>query len=99
MAHLEAVMLAAVTTQIETTERREAARLRSERWRRAHGIGPRRPAQQPSLGILLEGHGGVRRDNGRCLKICPRQRPSLNAHGHVSIRTVICHHGLGAIPR
>jgi hypothetical protein len=30
-------------------ERREKARLRSERWRRAHGIGPRRPAQQPWL--------------------------------------------------
>jgi hypothetical protein len=30
-------------------ERRERARLRSERWRRARGIGPRRPAQQPWL--------------------------------------------------
>jgi hypothetical protein len=30
-------------------ERRERARLRSERWRRAHGIGPRRPAQKPWL--------------------------------------------------
>jgi hypothetical protein len=30
-------------------ERREKARLRSERWRRAHGIGPRRPAQRPWL--------------------------------------------------
>jgi hypothetical protein len=32
----------------ETTpeERRERARLRSERWRRAHGIGPRKPAQR-----------------------------------------------------
>jgi hypothetical protein len=29
--------------------RREAARLRSERWRRAHGIMPRRPAQKPWL--------------------------------------------------
>jgi hypothetical protein len=28
-------------------ERREEARLRSERWRRAHGIMPRRPAQRP----------------------------------------------------
>jgi len=33
-------------------ERREANRLRSERWRRAHGIGPRKPAQRP---WLLEG--------------------------------------------
>jgi hypothetical protein len=30
-------------------ERREKNRLRSERWRRAHGIGPRRPAKQPWL--------------------------------------------------
>jgi hypothetical protein len=30
-------------------ERREQARLRSERWRRAHGIMPRRSAQQPWL--------------------------------------------------
>jgi len=30
-------------------ERREKARLRSERWRRAHGIMPRRPAQRPWL--------------------------------------------------
>jgi hypothetical protein len=32
-------------------ERRERARLRSERWRRAHGIGPRRPAQRPWLAL------------------------------------------------
>jgi hypothetical protein len=31
------------------SERREAARLRSERWRRAHGIMPRRPARKPWL--------------------------------------------------
>ena len=30
-------------------ERREKARLRAERWRRAHGIGPRRPGKQPWL--------------------------------------------------
>jgi hypothetical protein len=29
--------------------RREAGRLRSERWRRAHGVGPRKPAQRPWL--------------------------------------------------
>ena len=32
-------------------ERREAARLRSERWRRARGIGPRKPAQRPWLAV------------------------------------------------
>src|ERR1700730_12690813 len=31
-------------------ERREKASLSSERWRRAHGIRPRRPAQRPWLG-------------------------------------------------
>jgi len=30
-------------------DRREKTRLRSERWRRAHGIEPRRPAQRPWL--------------------------------------------------
>jgi hypothetical protein len=32
-------------------ERREKARLRSERWRRAHGIMPRQPAQRPWLAL------------------------------------------------
>jgi hypothetical protein len=32
-------------------ERRERARLRSLRWRRAHGIGPRKPAQRPWLAL------------------------------------------------
>ena len=35
--------------KLTDAERRETNRLRSERWRRAHGIGPRRPAQQPWL--------------------------------------------------
>ena len=30
-------------------ERRERARLRCERWRRTHGIGPRKPAERPWL--------------------------------------------------
>jgi len=34
-------------TRLTPTERRERARLRSERWRRAHGIMPRKPAQRP----------------------------------------------------
>jgi Transposase DDE domain group 1 len=32
-------------------QRREKVRLRSERWRRAHGIGPRKPAQRPWLAL------------------------------------------------
>jgi hypothetical protein len=32
-------------------ERREKARLRSERWRRPHGIGPRKPAERPWLAL------------------------------------------------
>src|SRR5215472_5652476 len=40
-------------TRLTPEQRRERARLRSERWRRAHGIGPRNPAQRPwaALGI------------------------------------------------
>jgi hypothetical protein len=34
-------------------ERRERNRLRSLRWRRAHGIGPRKPAQRPWLALGL----------------------------------------------
>jgi hypothetical protein len=34
-------------------ERREKARLRSEHWRRAHGIRPSRPAQRPWLALGL----------------------------------------------
>lgn len=32
-------------------ERRELNRLRSLRWRRAHGIGPRKPAERPWLAL------------------------------------------------
>ena len=32
-------------------EKKEKARLRSERWRRAHGIMPRAPAQRPWLAL------------------------------------------------
>jgi hypothetical protein len=46
-------------------ERRERARLRSERWRRAHGIGPRRPAQKPWLA-----EGISRRQSGACAGGC-----------------------------
>ena len=37
------------TATMTDAEIREKARLRSERWRRRHGIGPRRPAQRPWL--------------------------------------------------
>lgn len=45
------------------TERREANRLRSERWRRAHGIGPRKPAEWPwlALGVSRSTHVWYRR--------------------------------------
>ncbi|MGA3340867.1 MAG: hypothetical protein ABSD11_09600 [Methylocella sp.] len=36
-------------TRLTPSERRERARLRSERYRRAHGIMPRKPAQKPWL--------------------------------------------------
>src|SRR5262249_2837384 len=38
-------------TRLTPEERRERARLRSERWRRAHGIGPRKPAERPWLAL------------------------------------------------
>jgi hypothetical protein len=36
-------------------QRREKARLRSERWRRAHGIGPRKAALRPWLALAYIG--------------------------------------------
>jgi hypothetical protein len=44
-------------------ERRERARLRSERWRRAHGIMPRRPAQKPWLAEGVSRSTWYRRGN------------------------------------
>ena len=44
-------------------ERREANRLRSERWRRAHGIMPRRPAQKPWLAEGVSRSTWYRRGN------------------------------------
>jgi len=38
-------------TRLTPAERRERARLRSLRWRRAHGIGPRKPAERPWLAM------------------------------------------------
>jgi hypothetical protein len=38
-------------TRLTPEERRARARLRSERWRRAHGIGPRKPAERPWLAL------------------------------------------------
>jgi antitoxin HigA-1 len=37
--------------RLTAEQRRERTRLRSERWRRAHGIGPRKPAQRPWLAL------------------------------------------------
>jgi hypothetical protein len=42
---------------LTAAERREANRLRSERWRRAHGIGPRRPPLD-MVQAAQEGAGG-----------------------------------------
>jgi hypothetical protein len=44
-------------------EKREAARLASERWRRAHGIGPRKPAQRPWLAEGISRSTWYRRGN------------------------------------
>jgi len=47
-------------------ERREKARLRSERWRRAHGIMPRRPAQRPWLAEGISRSTWYRRRKQAC---------------------------------
>jgi hypothetical protein len=44
-------------------ERRERARLRAERWRRAHGIMPRRPAQRPWVALSISRSTWYRRGN------------------------------------
>ena len=54
-------------------ERRERNRLRSERWRRAHGIGPRKPARQPWLAE------GVSRSTWYRRKAKARQQAALVA--------------------
>jgi hypothetical protein len=65
-----------------TSERREAARLRSERWRRAHGIGPRRPAQRPWLA------GGISRSTWYRRRKAAREREALAARASKSQATV-----------
>jgi hypothetical protein len=42
-------MVTEITPEDRAAARREKGRLRSERWRRAHGIMPRKPAQKPWL--------------------------------------------------
>ena len=46
-----------------TAERRDANRLRSERWRRAHGIMPRKPASKPWLAEGVSRSTWYRRGN------------------------------------
>jgi hypothetical protein len=43
--------MTAITSEDRAAERGEKARLRSLRWRRAHGIGPRKPAARPWLAL------------------------------------------------
>ena len=56
-------------------ERREKARLRSERWRRAHGIMPRRKAARPWLAL------GISRST---ILPAPRQSPRASGGGSCS---------------
>jgi hypothetical protein len=56
-------------------ERREKAGLRSERWRRAHGIGPRRPSKQgPQAWRKLDS----------CRVLLPLVLPHYDNRNHVS---------------
>jgi hypothetical protein len=43
--------------KLTPAERRERNRLRSERWRRAHGIGPRKAARKPTGLVPETGEG------------------------------------------
>jgi hypothetical protein len=43
--------MTAISLEAQAAERRERNRLRSERWRRARGIMPRKPAQRPWLAM------------------------------------------------
>jgi hypothetical protein len=45
----EPTIVTEITPEDRAAAHREKACLRSERWRRAHGIGPRKPAQKPWL--------------------------------------------------
>ncbi|PZR93752.1 MAG: hypothetical protein DLM68_00655 [Hyphomicrobiales bacterium] len=59
---------------------REKARLRSERWRRAHGIGPRRSAQRPWLaeGVSRSTNGYRRRKRTQEAASVARTRATLD---------------------
>jgi ribosomal protein L32E len=57
-------------------ERRERARLRAERWRRAHGIMPRRPAQRPWLAMGVSRSTWYRRGN-RVRPVDPNGRQQI----------------------
>jgi hypothetical protein len=61
-------------------ERRERARLRSERWRRAHGIGPHKPARKPWLAEGVSRSTWYRRGNrisGRFPNLTPGKSSNL----------------------
>jgi hypothetical protein len=53
----------AMTTEARASARRERARLRSERWRRTHGIPARKPASKPWLAEGVSRSTWYRRGN------------------------------------
>jgi hypothetical protein len=67
-------------------ERRERARLRSERWRRAHGIMPRKPAQRPWLAEGISRSTWYRRGNriGQAHNLASIKRPAVADLGTAS---------------
>jgi hypothetical protein len=64
-----------------TPERRERNRLRSERWRRAHGIMPRKPASKPWLAEGVSRSTWYRRGNR--VRAPTRQAPVSRAEAFV----------------
>jgi hypothetical protein len=70
---------------MKTPEQRERALLRSERWRRAHGTGPRRPAQRPWLEAGCSRSTWYRRGNrigGQLLAAREKARGDAQARGN-----------------
>jgi hypothetical protein len=64
-------------------ERRERARLRSERWRRAHGIMPRKPASKPWLAMNISRSTYYRR-RAKARQLATQQAVFARAQGFVA---------------
>jgi hypothetical protein len=91
-----------VTIGEQTATRRENARLRAERWRRAHGIMPRKPASKPWLAMGVSRSTYYRR-KARARQQAVQQAAFARADGFLRrlrcdvARAHICSREMGAI--